>query len=85
VKRELKLAQPVRREKRSCQLKETHGTTGQDWQNVNEFGPISICTNHAICTLARMIHEGSSRNGGVARDKRIRDAGNVIRDPGSEI
>ena len=30
-------------------------------------------TNHAIWTLARIIHEGSSRNGGVARDKRIRD------------
>jgi len=30
-------------------------------------------TNHAIWTLARIVHEGLSRNGGVARDKRIRD------------
>ena len=30
--------------------------------------------------LARIIHEGSSRNGGVARDKRIRDTSRGIRD-----
>ena len=81
MKRELKLAQPVQTEKRSCQLKETHGTNGQDRLNVSEIGPSVSEDELPLYPSARIIHEGSSRNSGVARDKRIRDT----RSPESRI